>query len=59
LVVSDLHEPFGKSARFAEFGEVLEELDASGLKNFGGFVGRESVFDRDGVDERFVFFDEK
>jgi hypothetical protein len=59
LVVSDLHEPFWKGARFAQFGEAIQELDASGLKNVGGFVGWQSVFDGDGINERFVLFDEK
>ena len=59
LMVSDLHEPLRKSARFAQFGEAIEKLDTSGLKNFGGFVGRQSVFDGYRIDEGFVFFDEK
>ncbi len=59
LMMCDLHEPLGKGARFAQFGKAIEKLDASGLEDFGGFVGRQSVFDGDGVDEGFVLFDEK
>ncbi len=58
-MVSDLHEPFGKSARFAQFGQAFEKLDASGLKNVSGFVERQSVFHGDRINERFVLFDEK
>ena len=59
LVVSDLHEPFGKGARLAQFGETIQQFDASGLKDVGGFVGRQSVFDGDRIDECFVLFDEE
>lgn len=59
LVMSHLHEPFGKRAGFAKLGKPMEKLDAGGLKNFGGFIGRQAVFDGDGIDERFVFFEEK
>src|SRR5580700_1714704 len=59
LMMSNLHEPLGKRARFAQFGETVEKFDASGLKNFGGFVRRQSVLDGDRIDERFVLFDEE
>jgi hypothetical protein len=59
LVMSNLHEPFWKGARLAQFGEAIQKFDASGLKNLGGFVGWQTVFDGDGMDERFVLFDEE
>jgi hypothetical protein len=58
-MVGDLHEPLRKSAGFAQFGEAMEKLDASGLKDVGGFVRGQSVFYWDRIDERFVLFDEK
>ena len=58
LMMSDLHKPLGKSFRFAQFRQAMEQFDTSRLKNFGRFVRREFVFDGNGVDERFVFIDE-
>jgi hypothetical protein len=58
MMMRDLHEPLGERFGFAELGEAMEQLDASGLKHFGGFVRWEFVLYGDGVDERFVFIDE-
>ena len=59
LVVSNLDEPLRQSLGFAEIGQAPEKLNASGLKYVGSFVRRQSVFNGHGVNERFIFFDEK
>lgn len=58
MMMGDLHEPLGERACIAKFGKAVEKLDAGGLKNFGGFVRGQTIFDGDGVDKGFVFFDE-
>src|SRR5580704_11902102 len=59
LVMSDLHEPFRKRARFPQLGKAFEKLHAGCLKNVGGLVRRQSVLDGDRIDQGFVLINKK
>src|SRR5206468_1873366 len=59
FVGGDLNQPFGQRPRLAQAWKLRQQLDADLLKDVGRFVGRESVLDRNRVDQPFVLVQQR